>query len=385
MLKGHFSRFFAADPARLHFAAHSHHPWPDVTRDAQLQYWDDSARYADRKWDRVFGDVVPKAQRHLARLLSLSDPAQVAFASNTHEFVQRLYSCFDKPTIRVLTSGHEFYSFRRQTRRLAEAGRVEVHEVPGAPHETFAERFVAQERRGGWDLVFLSHVFFDSAFAVRDIEAICDAAPADAMVVIDGYHAFCAIPVDLSRVHRRAFYLGGGYKYAMTGEALGYLCVPPGCDARPLNTGWFAAFRSLTGPQPAQVPYEPDAMRFWGATFDPVGAYRFNAVMDLLASTGTTPERIHGHSMALQERFLQGLDRLAMAKLGTRHLVLPREAPRGNFLVFDVDDAAAMYDTLAEHHVAIDRRDRRLRFGFGVYHDAGDVDRLLETLARAVG
>jgi len=51
-------------------------------------------------------------------------------------------------------------------------------------------------RRGGWHLVWLSHVFFDSAFVVRDLAAICDAAPREAMIVIDGYHAFCALPVD---------------------------------------------------------------------------------------------------------------------------------------------------------------------------------------------
>ena len=40
----HFSRFLGTEPDRLHFAAHSHHPWPDVTRDAQVQAWDDAAR-----------------------------------------------------------------------------------------------------------------------------------------------------------------------------------------------------------------------------------------------------------------------------------------------------------------------------------------------------
>jgi kynureninase len=385
VLKPHFSQFLAADPARLHFAAHSHHPWPDASRAAHLQYWDDSARYADRKWDRIFGDTIPKAQRHLARMLRLSDPAQVAFAQNTHEFLQRIYSCFEKAApLRVLSSAHEFHSFRRQTRRLVEAGHVRLEEVAGAPFETFTERFIAAERRESWDLVFVSHVFFDSAFVVRDIEAICDAAPGNAVVVIDGYHAFCALPVDLTRIHRRAFYLGGGYKYAMSGEAVGYLAVPPGCDLRPLNTGWFAAFRSLTGPQPAKVPYEPDAMRFWGATFDPCGVYRFNAAMDLLESTGTTPERIHAHSRALQERFLEGLERLALPQLSPRDLALPRDVPRGNFLVFDVDDAETTYDRLAAAHIAIDRRDRRLRFGFGVYHEPSDVDRLLEALPRAL-
>src|SRR3982750_4105168 len=119
MLGPHFSRFRAADPARIHFAAHSHHPWPDVTQAAQQQYWSDSSALADAKWEKVFGEVVPKAQGHIARLLGLSDARQVAFAANTHEFVTRLYSCLDvdRPA-RVLTSGSEFHSFRRQTRRL---------------------------------------------------------------------------------------------------------------------------------------------------------------------------------------------------------------------------------------------------------------------------
>ena len=36
-LRAHFARFLTADPARLHVAAHSHHPWPDVTRAAQIE------------------------------------------------------------------------------------------------------------------------------------------------------------------------------------------------------------------------------------------------------------------------------------------------------------------------------------------------------------
>lgn len=385
MLKSHFGRFLAADPARLHFAAHSHHPWPDATREAHLQYWDDSARLADRKWERIFEVVVPRAQAHLARLLALPDPAQVAFSANTHDFLQRLYSCFEEPRpIRVLSSAHEFYSFRRQTRRLVEAGRVVLEEVPGPPFETFLERFVERERSAPWDLVFLSHVFFDSAFVVPALEAVCDAAPEDAMVVIDGYHALCALPVDLARVHRRAFYMGGGYKYAMAGEAAAYLAVPPGCDARPVNTGWFAAFRSLTGPAHAQVPYEDGGMRFWGATFDPSGLYRFNAAMDWLASTGVSVAQVHRHVVDLQERFLRGLEERDLPRLTSRDLVPARGIPRGNFLAFDVDGAAEIHERLAAAHVAIDRRDRRLRFGFGVYHEPEDVDRLLEAVSRAL-
>ena len=385
MLAAHFSRFFEANPGLLHFSAHSHHPWPDATEAGHARYWRDSNTLADRKWDRVFGEAVPKAQRHVARILGLSDPGQVAFAPNTHEFVTRIYSCLppDRP-LRVLTSAHEFHSFRRQTRRLQEDGRVEATEIPGPPWETFTERFVAAARGGDWDLVWLSHVFFDSAFVVQDLEAICAAAPARAVVAIDGYHAFCAIPVDLARVHRRAFYLGGGYKYAMAGEGAAYLAVPPGCDLRPVDTGWFASFDTLTGKPGERVPYADNAFRFWGATFDPTGVYRLNAAMDWLQSTGTTIADVHRHATALQKHFLDDLARAGPGPLDARHLVPPPGVPRGNFLVFDVDGAEALNERLKKQQILIDRRDRRLRFGFGVYHDEEMVHALVRAVKRAI-
>jgi len=385
MLAAHFSRFRAADPGRLHFAAHSHHPWPDVTEAAHARYWSDAAALADRKWERIFGEVVPQAQAHVARLLSLSDPRQVAFAPNTHEFVARIYSCFDPARpVRVLTSASEFHSFRRQTRRLQESGRLVVEEIAATPWESFAERFVAAERSGAWDLVWLSQVFFDSAFRVDDLQAICDAAPANALVCFDGYHAFCALPVDLSRIHRRAFYVAGGYKYAMAGEGACFLAVPPGCDLRPADTGWFASFDTLASAPGAAVPYAGDAFRFWGATFDPSGLYRFNAAMDWLASTGRTIADVHHHSVALQKHFVDDLARCGVTALAPGHLVPPPGVARGNFLAFDIDGAEDAHRRLAAHNITIDRRDRSLRFGFGVYHDESQVHRLVETVARAL-
>jgi selenocysteine lyase/cysteine desulfurase len=385
MLAGHFSRALGAQPGRLHFAAHSHHPWPDATEAAHAAYWNDAAVLLDRKWERVLGEVLPRSQGHVARLLALSDARQVAFAPNTHEFVVRLYSCLDdRRPARVLTTAHEFHSFRRQTRRLEEAGRIAVEKIPAEPYDTFVERFTAAERSGAWDMVFVSHVFFDSGYVVPDLEAIVAAAPADAIVVIDGYHAFCALPVDLAGVHARAFYLGGGYKYAMSGEGACFLAVPPGCTLRPVDTGWYASFGTLEGREAENVHYADDGYRFWGATFDPSGLYRFNAAMDWLASTGTTIAEVHRHALALQKHFLDGLARIGLA-LSPANLVPPAEVARGNFLAFDVDGAEEMHHRIAAQGVVIDRRGRRLRFGFGVYHSEHDVRLLLEALARALG
>ena len=61
-----FERSLSADPGRLHMAAHSHHLWPDASFEGQVECWQDAARLADRKWDRVMNEVWPQAQRYVA-------------------------------------------------------------------------------------------------------------------------------------------------------------------------------------------------------------------------------------------------------------------------------------------------------------------------------
>lgn len=65
-LRPHFSRFLGSDPHRLHVAAHSHHPWPDVTRDAQLAAWDLAAGRIDGKWEEVLGPLWQRLQQRIA-------------------------------------------------------------------------------------------------------------------------------------------------------------------------------------------------------------------------------------------------------------------------------------------------------------------------------
>lgn len=385
--KRHFARFLAADPERLHFAAHSHHFWPDVTFAAQEQCWLDAARLADRKWERVFGEIVPAAQRHVARNLNLPDPSTIAFGPNTHGFVVRLLSVFPpgKP-IRVLTTDGEFHSFRRQIRRFEEDVLAEVTRIAVEPVATLADRLMAAAARGGHDLVFVSHVFFNSGYALPDLGAVVDAVPSrETVIVIDGYHGFLAIPTDFGPISGRAFYMAGGYKYAMAGEGACFLHVPPGQALRPRDTGWFASFGTLETGDEGFVPYAPGGARFLGATFDPVGLYRFNAAMDWFAALGVTVDAIHAHVHALQRDFVDRLSALRLAALHPQQLVVPMQEPnRGHFLTFRTPEAGTLYQRLLDAGVVTDYRGDRLRFGFGLYHDPDDIERLCERLARTL-
>jgi selenocysteine lyase/cysteine desulfurase len=384
-LTAEFSRFRNADPERLHFAAHSHAYWPDATRAAQIQLWDDTARLVDEKWTHVLGEVWPAVASGVAQHLRLPDPSTLVSAGNTHEFVNRLFSALPLGRVPVVvTTDSEFHSFKRQSERLSEDGLIKLVEVPTAPFETLPGRIVAAVNATAPDMVFVSHVFFNSGYALPDIDALVDAVSApERLVVIDGYHAFLAVPVDLSRIADRAFYLAGGYKYAMAGEGACFMHCPPGFGARPRNTGWYASFGTLSGPQD-RVRYATDGQRFMGATFDPSGLYRMRAALDWMAAYGLDAAVIHAHAAALQDMLLTDISERPFGVFDPANLVVPaQELSRGNFLTFDHPDALDWQARLKAKNVVVDVRGTRLRVGFGLYHNAGDVRRLLERL-RAV-
>src|SRR5215203_3710711 len=133
-LSSHFSRFIEAEPERIHLAAHSHHYWPDVTFEAQRLCWEEAALHADEKWAAIFGDVIPEVQAGIARILNLPEPATLAFAPNTHDFLRRLLSALPTGRAgRILTSDGEFHSLSRQMARLEEDGLVEVERIAVDP------------------------------------------------------------------------------------------------------------------------------------------------------------------------------------------------------------------------------------------------------------
>ncbi|HEY2446364.1 MAG TPA: hypothetical protein VGI20_11575 [Rhizomicrobium sp.] len=367
--------------APFHAAAHSHHPWPDVTFAGQEAAWRDAARLLDRKWDHVFAETIPQAQSHIARELNLSDPSTLAFGPNTHGFVLRLLSCLqDRRPIRVLTTGSEFMSFARQIARLEEDGRAAVTRVPCEPFDTFESRFAEAAKAGGHDLVYFSQVFFDSGFALRDLAGIVDAVPdTQTSIAVDGYHGFMALPTDLSRVAHRAFYLAGGYKYAMAGEGVCFLHCPPGFCARPPDTGWYAGFTALEA-RGGGVAYAQDGSRFFGATFDVSGLYRFNAVQDWLRQEQLTVGGMLSYVRTSESRFLSELDRLK-APVGSKSLLVADERSRGRFLAFRTRDAGPITKRLAARDIIVDHRGDRLRVGFGIYHEIDDALRLAEAIA----
>jgi selenocysteine lyase/cysteine desulfurase len=221
--------------------------------------------------------------------------------------------------------------------------------------------------------MFGSGLVFDR---VEELAAI--GRPEGPWVVIDGYHAFMAIDQPFGpTAATSAFYLAGGYKYAMAGEGCALMHAPPGYGERPRITGWFAEFEDLTLPS-GSVGYAKDARRYLGATFDPSGLYRFTSVRRMLEANGLTTARISAHCAALQQRLLDGLGKTA---LSNAELLNPLDgAPHARFLAFPSPNAQRWYADLKAKNCITDVRGDVLRVGFGIYQDEADVDRLVELL-----
>jgi selenocysteine lyase/cysteine desulfurase len=307
-----FSRALNAAPQRLHFAAHSHHLWPDASFDAHMQAWNDAARLADRKWEHVFAHIIPATQRHIAAELHLPDAGSIAF---------------------------------------------------------------------------VSHVMFQTGLRFDGIDALSERARPDGMwAVIDGYHAFMAMPVDLGRAANSTFYLAGGYKYAMAGEGAGFLHAPVGFGPRPVDTGWYAEFADIEASPKNEVAYSRDGMRFMGATFDPSGLYRFNAVRDMLAAEGLDTNAVAARCGALRDKLEAAIASGKAGALKDAEILRPNATgPRARYLALRDKRALAWMSELLKNDVIVDARGDVLRIGIGLYHDDADIEALCDKLTALPG
>jgi selenocysteine lyase/cysteine desulfurase len=365
-LAAHYSRFRVDQRSLL--TGHSHQAWPDVALRGQIEAFDDAADAVDAKWDRAFGraDAVRAGFRRI-----FDDPtAEIALGANTHELVVRFLSTMDiRHRPRLVTTGGEFHSVRRQLARLGEEG-IEVVRLPPDPVDTLAARLAGaiDDRTSA---VLVSAVLFETSRIVPglgDLSAAC--ARHGVELLVDAYHALGVVPFSVPGMGLdSAWLVGGGYKYLQLGEGNCFLRLPPhALAARPVFTGWYAEFGELVGEGDDQpVSYAPGAARFAGATYDPTSHYRASHVFEFFADHDLTPaflRRISLHQNELLARLFDHLD--APADLVSRDRSAPRSA-FGGFLALRSPKAADLRRGLADRGVSTDSRGEYLRFGPAPY------------------
>jgi kynureninase len=382
-LARHYSRFRVAD--RLLLTGHSHQAWPDVAEEGQLLAFADAADAVDGKWDRAFAkaDEVRAGYRRL-----LDDRAGgYALDANTHALVIRFLSALDlrgKP--RLVTTGSEFHTLRRQLGRLAEEG-VDVVRVPAYPVDTLAER-LADAVDANTSAVLMSCVLFDSSRIVPHLDtlaAVCSSSGVE--LLVDAYHALGVVPMSIPGMGLdNAWIVGGGYKYLQLGEGNCFLRMPShAAQLRPVLTGWYAEFDALADrSDPNRTAYSPGAARFAGSTYDPTSHYRAARVFQFFQEVGLTQPFLREISLHQSELLADAFDALA---LPDGVITRDREAPRaafGGFLALTSPNAAELQRALADNGVLTDSRRTVLRFGPAPYLSDEQLHAAMSTLGKVL-
>jgi kynureninase len=383
-LAPHYSAFRVSE--RLLLTGHSHQAWPDVAREGVLEAWDDAALLADEKWERAF-EKAERVREGFRRLLG-EPRAEIALAQNTHELVTRFLSALDlRLRPRLVSTGGEFHTLRRQLARLAEEDWVDVVVVPPRPVETLAERLAgAVDARTA--AVLVSAVLYEDARIVARLDELAPVcADAGVELLVDVYHALGALPFRVSEQGlESAWVVGGGYKYLQLGEGNCFLRLPPQAETmRPVVTGWFAEFGELAAERdPHVVAYAPGAARFAGATYDPTSHYRAARVFDFFDEHGLSPERLRESYLrqtSLLAHLFDGLG--APADVITRDRDTPVEQ-FGGFVALHSPDAEALSRRLRAEGVSTDSRGRYLRLGPAPYLSDQQLEAATERLGDVV-
>jgi kynureninase len=376
-LAAHYSDFRVSD--RLLLTGHSHQAWPNCARNGVLQAWQDAAELADRKWDRAFARA-ERVRRGWKRLLGDPD-GHVELGPNTHELGVRFLSALPlRQRPRIVTSDGEFHTLRRQFARLEEEG-IEICRVAAEPVETLAERLAdAVDERTA--VVAVSCVMFRSARIVPDLHQLQERCDLSATaLLIDTYHALNVVPFELPALGlERAFVVGGGYKYCQLGEGNCFLYFPRDCALRPVITGWFSEFATLSQAAPGTVAYGEGPARFAGATYDPTAHYRAAEVFDFFEQHGLTANFLRTVSQHQIAVLAGAFDALALPPTAIQRDREVALSSLGGFLCLDTPHAEELNAGLFERGVYTDYRGTVLRFGPAPYLSDEQLERAMEHL-----
>ena len=106
----------------------------------------------------------------------------------------------------------------------------------------------------------------------------------------------------------------------------------------------------------------------------------------MLDEAGLGTADVSAHAQSLMARFQTAVAGGEAGRLAAAELINPLtgEARRARFLAFRHDDAPAWKSRLQDAGVVTDVRDDVIRFGFGLYQDADDVERLIAACKRAL-
>ncbi|NIP57173.1 MAG: aminotransferase class V-fold PLP-dependent enzyme, partial [Gemmatimonadetes bacterium] len=224
-------------------------------------------------------------------------------------------------------------------------------------------------------LLATSHVFFATGF-VQDLGALARIAhDAGARCLIDGYHGPGQLPVDVT-APGVDFYTTGPLKWLCGGPGLAYLYARPELHGtlRPRVTGWFSAANAFDFDIRTYRPHD-DARRFEMGTPALPTVHTALGGQEVLEEVGI--DRVAARNRRLTGRLVEGCRGAGLS------LTLPGdEARRSAIVMVAHEDPAGAVDHLAQRGIVVDHRPGHVRVSPHFYNTEGEIDAVVDALAR---
>ncbi|HET7437816.1 MAG TPA: aminotransferase class V-fold PLP-dependent enzyme [Thermoanaerobaculia bacterium] len=343
--------------------------------EAMERHAHDQRDYGALHWRDWYAEI-DRLREAAARLIGARAPREIAIIKNTSEglsFVAKgmRWHAGDN----IVTTALEFPANWTPWLRLASQG-VETR-VVAAPNGTFTPEDVEAQIDDRTRLVSVSSVAFHNGFAcdLEAIGAIC--ARRNVLFCVDAIQSVGVLPIDVRRANI-AFLAADGHKWMCGPEGAGifYVAAEHAGTLEPVEDGWTNIDRKgkFIG---APIDWLPDSRRFEAGSLNTNGIYGLRAAIELLLDIGI--ENVHASAMHVATQLANALQSFGFTAPILGSPIVGATPP-------DVEKTSILFlhRKLEEEGIVTAPREGLLRFSPHHYNDAGEVERIVDTLRRIV-
>lgn len=322
---------------------------PETAYESLRSYVDLWATRGVEAWEDAWWEMAARLGDLLAPLIG-AGPGEVLFQPNVTLAHAVIFSAFDgapPPRNKIVTDAMHFPSILYLIGERARVGN-EIVVVPSADGVRVDTGRLIEAIDEHTAFVNISHVLFKSAY-VHNVAAIAARArEAGAVMIVDGYQAVGAIPVEVHAIGADV-YVGGCLKWLCGGPGAAFLWVRPELRTRltPRITGWMAhADPFAFAPE---LKRREDAWRFFHGTPSIPALYAARPGLEVIREVGVAA--IRAKSLRQTARLLELADEQDLPCTTPR-----RPEERGGTVAIDAPHGPEVARALKARRVLCDYR-----------------------------
>jgi len=349
-------------------------PLSGPARAALADWAEDAAQNGDTSYEAWSGRL--EGVRALAARLIGAELEEMSLVHNTTEGINLVAEGFPwQRGDNCVTLADEFPSNLYPWMNLADRG-VETRRVPTDEGRVDLDRLAdACDRRTR--IVTLSWVGYSTGWR-NDVDRVAEIAHRHAaLLFLDAIQALGVFPLDV-RQTPVDFLAADGHKWLLgpEGAALFFTRREHLDRLRPIGVGWNSV-RHAHDFSHVELALKDTAARYEGGSPNTAGMIALGASLELLA-------RFDSEAIAARVVEITDLACERLAQIGARVVSDRRPAHKSGIVMFELPgrDPESARRRCLEQGVVMSCRAGRLRISPHAYNNAGDVDRLIETLKR---